>query len=99
MPEKIALATAPAMTTVPGYADLDQNGHVNNTRYADFALNALPPEKIGRIAAFGIDYHRELRAGEPLVLGQTAHDGGYTVCGTDGQGERMFVCRVDFAMP
>ena len=75
------------------------NGHVNNTRYADFALNALPPEKIGRIAAFGIDYHRELRAGEPLALGRTATGDGYTVCGTDGQGERMFVCRVDFAAP
>lgn len=99
LPLSAGEATAPALTIVPGYADLDQNGHVNNTRYADFALNALPPEKIGRIAAFGIDYHRELRAGEPLALGRTATGDGYTICGTDGQGERMFVCRVDFAMP
>lgn len=88
-----------ALTMLPGYADLDQNGHVNNTRYADFSLNALPPETVGRITAFGIDYHRELHAGDALTLTCLPHEGGTTVCGADDRGERMFICRMDFAAP
>ena len=48
------------------YSDTDVNGHVNNTRYADFACDAveldkLPPEQF--LAEMQIGYLAECRPG------------------------------------
>ncbi len=44
------------------YSDLDVNGHVNNTRYADWLCDTLGTAFMGknRIVSFRIDYHREV---------------------------------------
>lgn len=47
------------------YADLDQNRHVNNTKYADIFSNFLPLEK-RRIDAIVISYANEARLDEVL---------------------------------
>ncbi len=75
------------------YSDTDGNGHVNNTRYADFlcdaaGLQSAPPGSFVR--ALHIDYLHECRAGEALSLllgrdGETVY-----VLGRDGQGETRF---------
>lgn len=82
------------MTVRPGFSQLDLNGHVNNTKYADYVwdLLALPGEL--SVTAFAVDYHREVLQGQELTLYAAATDAGYAVRGY-GEGEVMFSCTVD----
>lgn len=68
------------------YSDTDINGHVNNTRYADFACDVIGsrgPEKGEYVAEMQIDYQAECRPGEEMTL----------FLGRDG--ETLFVQGVD----
>ena len=70
------------------YSDTDINGHVNNTRYADFACDALRADLFPRgsfVQQLQIGYNAECRPGETLSL-LTAREG-----------ERHFVRGVDDA--
>ncbi|MBP5617647.1 MAG: hypothetical protein J6X61_00670 [Clostridia bacterium] len=87
----------PLLTVIPGFSEEDMNGHVNNTRYADFALNALSPAENERIAAFQIDFRREVLPGEPLTLSCRREDGRALVRGEGGEGECRFACAVTWA--
>ena len=54
-----------------GYSDTDINGHVNNTRYADFVCDALRLEGLPRsrfLSELQIGYTAESRAGDVLTL-------------------------------
>ena len=69
------------------YSDTDINGHVNNTRYADFACDALHLE--GRLGdafvhEFSLSYANQCMAGETIEL-HTAADG--TDCWAKGVGK------------
>ncbi|MBQ8893538.1 MAG: hypothetical protein IJ043_03920 [Clostridia bacterium] len=77
----------PVFTVTPGEEYIDRNGHVNNTHYAAFAMEALgSPE----VTAFQIDYIHEVLAGQPLTL-CTA---GNLVKGISSDGTMMFACSV-----
>ena len=84
----------PGVTVTPGFADLDMNGHVNNTKYAAFVLNALAPEEHRRLQTFAIQYHREVLAGQPLTLFTQTTPAGAEAMGQNGAGEVMFTCRL-----
>ena len=76
------------------YSDTDINGHINNTRYADYACDALPLEQLGRgkyVSALQIDYLHECMPGETLelLIGET-EEGGWYVAGRDGAGQERF---------
>ena len=75
------------------YSDADLNGHVNNTRYADFACDAveldkLPPEQF--LAEMQIGYLAECRPGEILDLEAGSIDSGCYVHGLDQNGKTRF---------
>ena len=55
-------------TLIPGYADFDVNGHVNNARYMDWCCGALGLETMTRFypARFDISYEGEIRSTEPV---------------------------------
>ena len=55
-------------TYVPQYADLDMNGHVNNTRYMDLCCNALGIETMRTqcLHRFAVNYSNEIRPGQIL---------------------------------
>ena len=57
-----------AIQFIPPYTDFDLNGHVNNTRYLDWCWNALGFDALRdmEIAAFDVDYEREVLPGEPV---------------------------------
>ncbi len=81
------------------YSDLDVNGHMNNTKYADVLLDAFAPEELeGKyISALQLNYSQECRAGETMeifrgVLGNSCYIDG---CGADGK--RRFEAAVQFA--
>lgn len=53
------------------YSDTDWNGHVNNTRYADFLCDALGLEKLGKgkfVSRLQLCYLTECLAGETIRL-------------------------------
>jgi acyl-ACP thioesterase len=70
------------------YSDTDINGHVNNTKYADFACDALHMEKRGAeefIAQMRLGYLAQCWPGEELTLLTGAGaDGLRLVRGEDG---------------
>lgn len=82
------------MTLCPGFSQLDLNGHVNNTKYADYVcdLLALPEEET--ITAFSIDYHREVLQGDALTLYAAKTEEGF-LCRGVSAGELMFSCSVN----
>ena len=57
-----------AIRFTPSYTDFDLNGHVNNTRYLDWCWNALGFDALmdREIAAFDVDYEREIKPNEPV---------------------------------
>ena len=58
------------------YSDLDQNMHMNNTRYPDMYSDFLPLEN-KRIREITISYQNEARAGEELTVYRSFSDGYY----------------------
>ena len=75
------------------YSDTDVNGHVNNTRYADFACDAveldkLPPEQF--LAEMQIGYLAECRPGEVLDIQAAGQGDGRFVMGLDQEGKARF---------
>ncbi len=72
------------------YSDLDMNGHVNNTRYTEFALSAFPPEVGRHVRGLQLDFHREVLADSPLLLSCLRDGDVRTVTGRNAEGERMF---------
>ena len=89
------------------YSDIDANGHVNNSVYADIACDHLPPALLRRpVRDFAIVYRREAKPGEVIRVSRRVEesdnavsdngvsDNGVTaavVTGTVG-GETSFEC-------
>ncbi len=59
-----------AFSRLPQYTDLDVNGHVNNTKYADWLCDALGIDvmKDKRICHALIHYNTEVRPGQEMAL-------------------------------
>ena len=75
------------------YSDTDVNGHVNNTRYADFACDAvemerLPPDRF--LAEMQLGYLAECLPGEVLTLQVGEQGDRRYVRGMDGAGRPRF---------
>ena len=75
------------------YSDTDLNGHVNNTRYADFAcdavgMDALPEDRY--LAEMQIGYLAECRPGEALSIQVGGQGDSRFVRGVDSVGESRF---------
>lgn len=77
------------------YTDLDSNGHVNNIKYADFILNAVPLPSDAEVEAFRIDYMKELRFGADMALTHAISEDGKTfLCRGESNGSVNFVARL-----
>lgn len=76
-----------ARTLIPPYVDFDMNGHVNNTKYLDWACNALGHDALGRsrIASFSICYDAEVLPGMALRTELVRRDDRFSFCGYDAQ--------------
>jgi acyl-ACP thioesterase len=59
-----------AYKKVVGYSDVDVNGHLNNSKYVDFAMDCFPLDNYNRydIKAIDIQYLNETLPGETIVL-------------------------------
>ena len=67
----------------PVYTDLDVNGHVNNTRYADWLCNQLGIETMTAFEPESIilNYHHEILPDQKLVLHRILRDDAYRFTG------------------
>lgn len=77
------------------YSDLDINGHVNNTRYADLLCDALalslrPIPQGAFVSELQLNYLKECRAGETLVLKAGWQGDTGLASGEDDLGETRF---------
>lgn len=82
------------------YSDTDINGHVNNTRYADFACDALELDKLPRerfLSEMQIGYLAECRPGETITIETGVEQEGRYVRGLDANGKPRFEAELFFS--
>lgn len=78
------------------YSDLDVNGHMNNTKYADVLMDAFSPEELeGRfISELQLNYSQECKIGETMSVFRQMTETGCYVDGCDDEGKRRFEATV-----
>ena len=86
---------------VVSFVDIDINGHVNNSKYPNFVMNALELSENETIKTFQIDYRHELRLGDRVRVhskrdGKTITSLGISVEG-EHAGECMFATQIELA--
>ena len=81
---RLPQALPEAYVHVARYSDIDENGHVNNARYADFCCNALPDQALetGWVRAMELGYLNECRQGQQIVISAGNENGLWAVRGT-----------------
>lgn len=89
-------AVGKTYTLTPPWTDFDVNGHVNNTKYANFVLDSICPGKGDAIKAFRMEYHREVLPGETLHILSRREGGEVLARGENSAGEKMFSCCFEF---
>ncbi len=77
IPSELELALVGERAVV--YSDLDSNGHINNTNYADILCDFIPDMGNKRILMLGISYLSEAIHGELLKVYMTKSDGQYYI--------------------
>ena len=86
----------PPYSVTPGFCELDVNGHVNNTKYANYVLDAVNPGKGEALVDVQIDYRKEVLQGTQLEIFHTKRDGFVLAKGQNDHGDTMFACRLEY---
>ncbi len=87
--------TGDGLIVCPRFSQLDMNGHVNNTKYANYAMDALEPSEGDCIKAFQVDYRHEVKKGDKVTVYVSRADNTALIKGASESGEVMFACKVD----
>ncbi len=76
---------------LPVYTDLDMNGHVNNTRYVDWACNALGIETMrrGTLKRFAVNFNQEILPGQEVRTVLCREGNVFSYSGFEGD-KRLF---------
>lgn len=82
-----------------GYSETDVNGHANNTRYADYACDAIHFERMkGKyVRQMQITYSAECLAGQTIHMLCKTESGTFYVRGVDKDGKPHFDIRMELA--
>lgn len=80
----------------PGFCELDGNNHVNNTKYANYVLDALNPGASDEVQTFQIDFRKEVLQGDKLSILHINDDGMILAKGVNESGETMFACKLQY---
>lgn len=83
-------------TVTPGFCEIDVNGHVNNTKYADFVFNALNPTETERLKSFQIDYRKEVLSDTELKIYCQKGEKSALSKGINTDGQVAFLCKAEF---
>ena len=79
-----------------GFCELDFNNHVNNTKYANYVLDAISPSKANELDIFQIDYRKEVLQGTRLDIYHTWQDNTVLAKGQNENGDIAFACRLEY---
>lgn len=79
-----------------GFCELDINNHVNNTKYANYVLDAINPSKSDALDTFQIDYRKEVLQGTEIAIYHTKQDNIVLTKGQDENGDTMFACKIEY---
>ena len=92
MPEQLRQG----MTRKVTYSDTDLNGHMNNTKYADIACDAIEYHKLSGkfISEVQVNYLCECFPGEELLIQQGEEEELHYIRGTDQKGQNRFEVRM-----
>lgn len=83
-------------TVIAGFSELDANNHVNNTKYANYVMDAIDPSADDAVDTFQIDYRKEVMEGEKLDVFHTREGGTALAKGINEAGDTVFACRIEF---
>ena len=81
---------------IPGFSDIDRNGHVNNTKYPSYVLDAVNPTENDAIRIFKIDFRKEVLRTTPHNIYHQKTDGLLLAKGENSDGEIMFACTIQY---
>ena len=82
------------LRVVPRFSHIDVNGHVNNTKYANFILDASDLSDSEIIDTFQIEYHREILKDTPVFVHIHRENGEILARGENSEKEKMFSARI-----
>ena len=75
---------------------MDINNHVNNTKYANYVLNAINPQNTDILKEFQIDYRKEVLEGTKLNIHHSKQDKTVLAKGQNDSGDIMFACKLEY---
>ncbi len=80
------------------YSDLDINGHMNNTKYADVLVDALSVDELKDrfISEMQLNYSMECYAGESMAISREMEDRTCYIDGCSEDGTRRFEAVLQF---
>lgn len=89
---------SPAGSRVVSYSDVDYNLHTNNTKYIQWALDALPDELTfdGELSELQINFNLESHRGQTVCLMKGERDGVWYVEGLSEDSQRIFISTFRF---
>ena len=79
---------------VPLASQIDVNGHVNNTKYANYVLDAADLSDTEIIDTFQIEYHREITKDTPIFVHIQRNEKEILARGENSEKEKMFSARI-----
>ncbi len=79
-----------------GFSELDVNNHVNNTKYANYVIDAITPTENDILEIFQIDYRKEVLEGTRLHIYNTKEGSSSLAKGINDNGDIMFACSLTF---
>ena len=81
---------------IAGFSELDVNNHVNNTKYANYVLDAINPDKKEELEFFQIDYRKEVLSGTQIFVYHSKEENTVLAKGQNDIGETLFACKVEY---
>ena len=82
-------------TVNAGFCELDVNNHVNNTKYANYVLDAINPSCDDVVSSFQIDYRKEVMQGTQLNIYCLRDENVILSKGLNNDGDTMFACKIE----
>ena len=79
-----------------GFSELDVNNHVNNTKYANYVLDAVNPSNTYELETFQIDFRKEVLGGTQLGIYHIWQDNTILSKGQNENGDIMFACELKY---
>lgn len=94
---RLTAPLSPAGEHTVRWTDLDLNGHMHNTKYADLVCDLFSGDvmRSAQIADFDISYMREAKEGMTLSMERGSAGESYEIAARNGA-ERMFEARIAF---